>query len=60
MIDFSALPLNAVYFADISEDFSDLIMFVVDLAVRITPLCSNEKYFIKQCTCHERVVCKNI
>ena len=60
MLDLIDLHLNAPYFTGISADFSDLIMFVADLAVRLTPLCCNEKYFTKHCTWHGRVVCKNI
>ena len=60
MLYLTDLHLNAPYLIGISTDFSDHTMFVADLAVRLTPLCSNKKYFTKQCTCHERVVCKNI
>ena len=60
MLDLIDLHLNAPYLISISADCSDLTMFVADLAVRLTPLRSNGKYFAKNCAWHGCVVCKNI
>lgn len=43
MLDLIDLYLNAPYLIGVSADFSDLIMFVADLAVRLTALYPNGK-----------------
>ena len=44
------LYLHTPCFINISVDFIEHIIFVADIAVRLTPLFSNGKYFTKQCT----------
>ena len=60
ILDLVVVCLKTTYLIDSSADFSGLVMFVVDLAVRITPLHSNGKCKSKHCASHERVVCKHI